>query len=73
MDSYTDLAGAKRGGAAGWCFHNGNNGHAKDGVPHRSFNMTPAAGNLWRQWDEVEREVVANWTTEHESSAAPTD
>jgi hypothetical protein len=64
-DFYQDLAGAKGGGAAGWCFHNGDNRHAKNGVPHRSFNMTAAAGgSLWAQWDTVEREVIANWTAE---------
>ena len=32
MMDFEALDGSKKGGAAGWCFHNGDNGHAKDGV-----------------------------------------
>lgn len=52
----TDLRGAVEGGAAGWCFHNGDRRDAKDGQPRRSFDLRD--GSLFRQFDEVERDVV---------------
>ena len=63
---FEDLAGARAAGAAGWCFHNGDNIHAEDGRPHRSFNMSTQEGRLLAQWDSVERQVVQNWTSETE-------
>jgi outer membrane protein assembly factor BamB len=38
-DYVTDLKGALAGGAAGWCWHNGDNRAAKDGQPRRSFDL----------------------------------
>lgn len=38
-DYIKDLFGAKAGGAAGWCFHNGDQRGGKDGVPRRSFDL----------------------------------
>ncbi|MCI0738455.1 MAG: hypothetical protein L0Y72_05380 [Gemmataceae bacterium] len=52
-DFVADLRGARAGGAAGWCFHNGDERHEKDGRPRRSFDMR--ALNLFEQLDEVER------------------
>jgi hypothetical protein len=52
-DFWTDLQGARRGGAAGWCFHNGDQRAQNDGRPRRSFDLR--AGELFEQLDEVER------------------
>ena len=38
-DFITDALGAFKGGAAGWCLHNGNSRGRKDGKPRRSFDM----------------------------------
>ncbi|NOX56150.1 MAG: hypothetical protein GXP27_17250, partial [Planctomycetes bacterium] len=57
-DFLLDLRGALRGGAAGWCFHNGDNRWAKDGRPRRSFDMRQQ--RLFDQLDPVERQVVAH-------------
>ena len=56
-DFLTDLAGAIRGGAAGWCFHNGYCRHKADWRPRRSFDLRD--GRLMEQLDDVERAVVA--------------
>ena len=58
-DFLTDLRGAIRGGAAGWCFHNGGNRLVKDERPRRSFDLRPEEGRLMAQLDPVERAVVA--------------
>jgi len=57
-DFLADLAGAIRGGAAGWCFHNGYNRFASDGGgrPRRCFDLRDGA--LMDQLDPVEREVL---------------
>ena len=55
-DFITDLQGAIRGGAAGWCFHNGDTRHAKDGRPRRSFDLRE--GSLFQQLDGEERSVL---------------
>lgn len=39
-DFETDLRGALSGGAAGWCFHNGDTRDAPDGTPRRSFDLS---------------------------------
>ncbi|MGC8988801.1 MAG: hypothetical protein ACP5MD_01635 [Verrucomicrobiia bacterium] len=54
-DFRTDLAGAIEGGAAGWCFHNGNTRSA-DGEPRRSFDMR--ARRLFDQLDHEELEFL---------------
>jgi hypothetical protein len=48
----TDLKGALAGGAAGWCWHNGDNRAAKDGRPRRSFDLREK--HLFEQLDEEE-------------------
>ncbi len=55
-DFLIDLRGAVRGGAAGWCFHNGTQRQSRDGEPQRSFDMR--ARRLFDQLDEEERKVV---------------
>lgn len=52
-DFLTDLEGARRGGAAGWCFHNGDRRGAPDGRPRRSFDLR--GRRLFEQLDEEER------------------
>jgi hypothetical protein len=51
-DYVTDLKGALAGGAAGWCWHNGDNRAAKQGQPRRSFDLR--AKRLFAQLDEEE-------------------
>lgn len=55
-DFKTDLVGAQKGGAAGWCFHNGDNRRAQDGKPRRSFDLRQ--GSLFSQLDETENEFL---------------
>ena len=55
-DYSTDLKGAKAGGAAGWCFHNGDTRDAKDGRPRRSFDLREK--RLFDQLDDVERRAI---------------
>ena len=52
----TDLAGAIEGGAAGWCFHNGDNRWGPDAQPRRSFDMR--SRRLFEQLDAVELEAL---------------
>jgi endo-1,4-beta-mannosidase len=52
-DFWTDLQGARKGGAAGWCFHNGDQRARKDGRPRSSFDLRD--GRLFEQLDETER------------------
>jgi hypothetical protein len=51
-----DLRGAIAGGAAGWCFHNGDQQSEKDGRPRRSFDLR--AQRLFEQVDAEEQKVV---------------
>src|SRR5581483_6356845 len=51
-DYVADLKGALAGGAAGWCWHNGDNRAAKDGQPRRSFDLREK--RLFAQLDEEE-------------------
>lgn len=55
-DFLNDLRGALRGGAAGWCFHNGSQRNRKDEQPRRSFDLRQK--RLMDQLDEVELKVV---------------
>jgi hypothetical protein len=55
-DYVRDLRGAIRGGAAGWCFHNGDQRTAKDRRPARSFDLRDR--RLYEQLDEVELKVA---------------
>ncbi len=51
-----DLRGASRGGAAGWCFHNGGQRTQPDGQPRRCFDLR--AKPLMDQLDDEETKVV---------------
>jgi hypothetical protein len=55
-DFATDLKGAIRGGAAGWCFHNGDTRQAQDGRPRRSFDLSEK--RLFEQLDDVEKQAI---------------
>ena len=55
-DYLEDLKGAKAGGAAGWCFHNGGQKKAEDGRPRRSFDLSEQG--LMAQLDHVERDLL---------------
>ena len=56
-DFGTDLKGARTGGAAGWCLHNGDERAARDGKPRRSFDLREK--RLFEQLDEEETRVLA--------------
>lgn len=51
-DFLTDLQEAKAGGVAGWCFHNGDQRHAPEHRPRRSFDLRQAS--LFEQLDGEE-------------------
>ena len=55
-DFLTDLRGALRGGAAGWCFHNGGQRAAPEEQPRRSFDMR--GRRLMDQLDREEMKVI---------------
>jgi hypothetical protein len=55
-DFLTDLAQARAGGAAGWCFHNGDQRGAKDSRPRRSFDLRD--GRLFQPLDAEEQRFV---------------
>jgi hypothetical protein len=54
-DFVVDLKGAKVGGAAGWCFHNGQQGDGKAGA-RRSFDVSEKG--LFEQLDDEERKLL---------------
>jgi hypothetical protein len=56
-DFAADLAAARAGGAAGWCFHNGGARGAKEGRPRRSFDLRD--GLLFDQLDVEECRFLA--------------
>lgn len=56
-DFLADLRGALAGGAAGWCFHNGQQRGAPGNHPRRSFDLRDQ--RLFDQLDAEERKVVA--------------
>lgn len=56
-DFLADLRAARRGGAAGWCFHNGDTRAAPDRQPRRSFDLRHAS--LFEQLDDEERQFMA--------------
>jgi hypothetical protein len=56
-DFITDLRGAKAGGAAGWCFHNGDQRAQPDGQPRRSFDLREK--RMFEQLDEEERKMLS--------------
>ncbi|RKY01275.1 hypothetical protein DRP77_09935 [Candidatus Poribacteria bacterium] len=51
-----DLKGAAAGGAAGWCFHNGDQKDRPEGKPRRSFDMREK--RLFDQLDDEERKFL---------------
>jgi hypothetical protein len=55
-DYLTDLRGALKGGAAGWCFHNGGQRGRPDEQPRRSFDLR--SKRLMEQLDDEEMKVV---------------
>src|SRR5205814_6045205 len=55
-DFVTDLRAAVAGGAAGWCFHNGDERAAPEGQPRRSFDLREK--RLFDQLDAEEREAI---------------
>jgi hypothetical protein len=56
-DFLTDLRGALAGGAAGWCFHNGQQRGTPEDRPRRSFDLRTE--RLFDQFDAEERKVTA--------------
>jgi hypothetical protein len=58
-DFAADLAGAIEGGAAGWCFHNGDTREAGDGRPRRSFDLRESG--LFEQLDAEERRFLTDF------------
>jgi hypothetical protein len=55
-DFVADFRGARAGGAAGWCLHNGAEVAAPDGRPRRSFDLREAA--LFTQLDAEEKRTL---------------
>ena len=55
-DFLKDLGGALRGGAAGWCFHNGGQRATPEEQPRRSFDMR--GRRLMDQLDPEEMKVI---------------
>jgi hypothetical protein len=58
QDFLTDLKNARRGGAAGWCLHNGDVRKKDDGRPRRSFDMRESEGRLFEQLETEEKAVI---------------
>jgi hypothetical protein len=57
-DFRLDLEGARAGGAAGWCFHNGDERGRPDGAPRRSFDLRER--RLFDALDAEERAFLAD-------------
>jgi hypothetical protein len=55
-DFLADLRGARDGGAAGWCFHNGGQRTTRDERPRRSFDLRTE--RLMDQLDDQEVKVI---------------
>ena len=55
-DYIVDLKGAQRGGAAGWCLHNGNSRGSAGERRQRSFGLRDKT--LFEQLDEEENKVI---------------
>lgn len=60
-DFSNDLRGAIAGGAAGWCFHNGDARNGSDGQPRRSFDLR--GKRLFEQFDDDERKALVSLKT----------
>ena len=62
-DFWTDLVQARESGAAGWCFHNGDQRHnPPDHLPRRSFDMSQR--RLFEQLDGEERTFLQRLISE---------
>lgn len=70
-DFLTDLRQARSGGAAGWCFHNGDQRNAKDGRPRRSFDLRD--GRLFAQLDAEESKVIQAIAAQEKKQATNID
>jgi endo-1,4-beta-mannosidase len=57
QDFLADLRGARAGGAAGWCFHNGDQRDDPRRAPRRSFDLREK--RLFEQLDEEEQKFLA--------------
>ncbi len=68
-DFAADLQGARAGGAAGWCFHNGDTRRSEDRRPWRCFDLRHAA--LFDQLDAEERRFVEGSLRPEHAVAAP--
>lgn len=55
-DFVADALGARAGGAAGWCLHNGHEGESPDGRPRRSFDLREK--RLFEQLDGEEKAAL---------------
>jgi hypothetical protein len=55
-DFLTDLKQSRAGGAAGWCFHNGDQRDKPDGQPRRSFDLRDK--RLFEQLDTEEEKLL---------------
>jgi predicted amidohydrolase len=55
-DFVSDLQGARAGGAAGWCFHNGDQRTGSVHQPRRSFDLRTQ--RLFEQLDSEERQAL---------------
>jgi hypothetical protein len=55
-DYAADLKGARAGGAAGWCFHNGDRRAAADGRPRHCFDLRER--RLFEQLDGEEARAL---------------
>lgn len=62
-DFVTDLNGARAGGAAGWCFHNGDQVGRPEGKPRRCFDLREQ--RLFDQLDDEERRVLQKLSRNH--------
>jgi hypothetical protein len=51
------MRGARRGGAAGWCLHNGQQRGAPENLPRRSFDLREK--RLFEQLDAEEQKAAA--------------
>ena len=58
-DFIADARGALAGGAAGWCFHNGDERDKAEGQPRRSFDLR--AKQLFEQLDAEEQKAVQSF------------
>lgn len=63
-DFLQDALGARAGGAAGWCLHNGSVRTRAEPRPFRSFLMNAKEGRLFDQWDAVEKAVISRLSRE---------